>query len=222
MPAKNTVREYQENSFYHIYNRGVAKQEVFFDQQDYKVFINYLNIYLTPISLQVPNLQAAPTKQLKNYFNKISLHCFCLMPNHFHLLLHQGDVMEIPLFLKSLQTRYSMYFNKKYKRVGPVFQGKYKAVQIESEEQFLYISKYVHRNPLVLPPAGSEPAGLEKYKYSSYQNYLGLFHQNWLKTKEILSYFTNSKLANSYKTFVEETDESDILRIKNQVLDIDG
>lgn len=220
MPAKNTVREYQENSFYHIYNRGVAKQEIFFDKQDYKVFINYLKIYLMPIDLQVRNLQVAPTKQLKNYYNKVSLHCYCLMPNHFHLLLYQGDTLEIPLFLKSLQTKYSMYFNTRYKRVGPVFQGKYKAVEVESEEQFLYLSKYIHRNPLILP-AGSEPAGLEGYKYSSYQNYLGLFNQPWIKTEDILSYFNQTKPARSYKSFVEETDESDILRIKGQVLDID-
>ena len=218
MPCKNTVREYKENGFYHIYNRGVAKQNIFLDKQDYKVFIGYLKLYLASKDLQGRILQVPPTKQLKNFYQQAFLHCYCLMPNHFHLLLFQKEVCGIPLFLKSLLTKYSMYFNKKYKRVGPVFQGKYKAVEVESEEQFLYLSKYIHRNPL---PAGSDPAGLEEYKYSSYQNYLGLFNQPWVKTEDILSYFNQTKPARSYKAFVGEVDESDILRIKGQVLDID-
>lgn len=218
MPSKNIVREYKENCFYHIYNRGVAKQKIFLDSQDYKTFLGYLKIYLSFEDLQGRILKVPPTRQLKNFYHQAVLHCYCLMPNHFHLLLYQKEVFNISLFLKSLLTKYSMYFNKKYKRVGPVFQGKYKAVELESEEQFLYLSKYIHRNPL---PTGSDPVGLERYKYSSYQNYLGLFNQPWVETEDILSYFNQTKPARSYKAFVEEVDESDILRIKGQVLDID-
>ena len=81
------------------------------------------------------------------------------MPNHFHLFVFQKEIDSISNFLKSLTVKYSMYFNAKYKRVGPVFQGRYKAVMVKSENQFIYLSKYIHRNPVDILPAGSDPAG---------------------------------------------------------------
>ncbi len=117
--------------------------------------------------------------------------------------------------MRSLITKYSTYFNKKYKRVGPVFQGNYKAVRLETENQFIYLSKYIHRNPL---PTRLD---LEGYKYSSYLNYLGLINQTWLDTSEILSYFSKFNTGESYKKFVEEIDETDLIRIKDLMLDFD-
>jgi hypothetical protein len=110
-----------------------------------------------------------------------------------------------------------MSFNKKYDRVGPVFQGKYKAVEVDSEEQLLYLSKYIHRNPF---PTGSDPVGPKHYKYSSYINYLGLINQTWVKTEDILSYFKNQGEDDSYQQFVEELEDKDILIIKGKVLDL--
>jgi hypothetical protein len=115
--------------------------------------------------------------------------------------------------MRALMIKYSLYFNKKYHRVGPVFQGKFKGVMITSEPQFIFLSKYIHRNPIT---SSSE---LEVYPYSSYQNYLGKFHQDWIDISEILSYFSKSGLANSYKQFVEELDERDLVTIKNVVLE---
>lgn len=221
MPAKNILKEYAAETYYHIYNRGVAKQDIFVDDQDFKTFLSYLKIYLTIPDLQGQTLKVPPSKKLKNYTQEITLLSYCLMPNHFHLFVFQKEVNSITNFLKSLTVKYSMYFNAKYKRVGPVFQGRYKAVLVKSENQFIYLSKYIHRNPVDILPAGSDLEGLEGYKYSSYQNYLGLFNQIWVNTEEILSYFSKTNSGESYKKFVEETDESDILRIKNLVLDVD-
>lgn len=109
-----------------------------------------------------------------------------------------------------------MFFNRKYHRVGTIFQGAYKAVRIESEEQLLYLSKYIHRNPFT-----PSRRNLEGYKYSSYQNYLGLFHQSWVETGEINSYFSKVNLKNSYKQFVEETEDRDLLSIERLALDIE-
>jgi len=114
-----------------------------------------------------------------------------------------------------LTIKYSMYFNRKYQRVGPVFQGKFKAVTIANEQQFIFLSKYIHRNPLT---SGSE---LEVYPYSSYRNYLGKIQQTWLDTAEILSYFSKVNLANSYRSFVEELDERDLPVIKEVMLDFE-
>jgi len=121
-------------------------------------------------------------------------------------------------FMRSLGTKYSKYFNKKYIRVGPVFQSRYKAVLVETENQFIYLSKYIHRNPLDILPTGTVLVG---YKYSSYQNYLGKFDQAWVDKSEILSYFSKLNPEESYQQFVEEIDERDLLMIKSLTLDLE-
>ena len=217
MPAKNIVKEYKDNTFYHLYNRGVNRNNIFEDVSDYKTFLGYLKLYLSPEDLQGETLKVSPSRKLKNHFDTIQLHCYCLMPNHFHLLVYQTEISGINYFMRSLATKYAIYFNKKYKRVGTIFQGAYKAVEVTTEEQLVYLSKYIHRNPIELIPSRRN---LEGYKYSSYANYLKLFNQSWIKTDDILSYFSSNRDYNSFKNFVEETDESDILRIKEIVIDI--
>jgi len=212
MPVKNVVKEYKPNSYYHVYNRGVAKQKIFLDTADFKRFLSYLKLYLTPFNLQESTLKVAPTRMLKNYTDEVKLICYCLMPNHFHLLLFQKNIDSINYFMRSLGTKFSMYFNRRYKRVGPVFQSTYKAVEVESEEQLFYLSKYIHRNPKELLPTG---INLEGYKYSSYLNFLRLIKQSWIIPDDILVYFKRS----SYKNFVEESDEKDLVIIKNSLLE---
>lgn len=217
MPAKNTIKDYQENSYYHLYNRGVAKLPIFVDGEDYKTFLGYLKLYLMiRPNLQGETLQVSPSKQLKNFYNDLKLIAYCLMPNHFHLLVYQNSATAINRFIQALGTKYSMYFNRKYKRVGTIYQGVYKAVSITSEMQLVYLSKYIHRNPKDLLPAGSH---LADYKYSSYGNYLGLFNQSWIDPNDIRDLFSKTNPRNSYKSFVEETDERDLPTIKSVVIE---
>ncbi|MBU1084943.1 MAG: transposase [Candidatus Beckwithbacteria bacterium] len=215
MPVKNIVKVYKENSFYHIYNRGVAGQKIFRDAKDYKMFLFYLKFYLSSPDLQGPTLKVSPSRQLFNYFEQITLAAYCLMPNHYHILLFQKDKYLIRYFMKSMGTKYSLYFNKRYKRRGPLFEGNYKAVLIDSEEQLTYLSKYIHRNPVNILPSRSN---LEGYKYSSYGNYLGNFSQNWIKPKLVLRDFKRKNKILNYKDFVEKIDE-DLSPIKNYILD---
>jgi len=142
---------------------------------------------------------------LKNYSEEVDLISYCLMPNHFHLLVYQSEKFSINYFMRSLATKYSMFFNKKYERVGCVFQGVYKGVRVDSEEQLVYLSKYIHRNPVEILPAGRVLVG---FKYSSYPNYLGLINQIWVKPKAVLSYFTRENKIISYQNFVEEVGEN--------------
>lgn len=216
MPSKNTLKDYVEQSYYHLYNRGINKEKIFLDDQDYKTFLSYLKFYLTLPDLQGDSLKVSPSRLLKNYNGQIKLISYCLMPNHYHLMVWQNEADRINYFMRSLATKYSRYFNRKYKRLGPVFQSVYKAVIIDNESQMLYLSKYIHRNPLGILPSRSL---LEGYKYSSYGNYLGLFNQNWINKEAILGMFSKSKTNNTYREFIEETDERDLPTVKSVVIE---
>lgn len=225
MPAKNIVKEYEPGGYYHVYNRGVEKRVIFLDESDYKKFIGLLKVYLTKPNLQgvtlkdENNISIPPSRALNNFFEEIELVAYCLMPNHFHFLLKQNSERGMAKFMQSLLTKYVIYFNKKYKRIGGLFQGTYKTVRIASEEQFTYITKYIHRNPLPNYPTRLHLEELKHYKYSSYQNYLGMYRQSWVKADDILTYFSTTNPKNSYQSFVEET--GDISQIYYEMIDLD-
>ena len=232
MPAKNSVKIYIENGFYHIYNRGVEKRNIFIDEQDYRVFLSYLKLYLRPVEEEIntinkninldtgyKNIKINRLNELNNYFEKINLICYVLMPNHFHLELQQIGKKDIGNFIQSLITKYTVYFNKKYKRVGSLFQGRYKAVLIFGKEYLINLSKYVHLNPLEILVQGQI---LESYLWSSYPAYIQNIEIKWLKKDYILSYFHEGKI--SYKDFVEN--ENDLgkqnnIELKRLLLDYD-
>jgi putative transposase len=214
MPRRNSRKNYVEDGHYHIYNRGVEKRTIFIDEQDHKVFLNYLKEYLSPplkpdeielkaFSLRGQAFKAVP-RQLKNFHKEIELITYCLMPNHFHLLIKQKNKDGINRFIHSLLTRYTRYFNTKYDRVGPLFQGRYKAVLIQKERYLLHLSRYIHLNPQ------DEYKDLTK-AYSSYAEYLGERKTIWVKPDIILSFFkkpddidlAKNKDINTYKKFVE-------------------
>ena len=169
--------------------------------------------------LRGPSPKSFPSQQLSNHNKKISLIAYCLMPNHFHFLLKQTDKNNMTDFLRALSTRYSMYFNKRYGRVGSLFQGRYKAVLVDNEMQFLYLSKYIHRNPLDLP--GYQPSNLLDYPYSSYRNFTGTIHQSWVDPSDIIYRYVKNDPRNTYQNFVEESKElsTEIETIGNIALD---
>jgi putative transposase len=214
MPAKNSIKIPIENSFYHIYNRGANKQKIFENEQDYSVFLNYLKEALSPISKlqKVEKFEVEingitflkPKRQPKNFYNKVDLIAYALMPNHFHLLIKQNDQEFMETFMRSVATRYSMYFNKVHDRAGTLFQGIYKAVLVENENYLLHLSRYIHLNP-------KETSDNLVSAYSSYANYVGLKNNAWLKPHPVLDYFNQPvnpefKKFNSYKKFVEDYD----------------
>lgn len=226
MASKNSVKPYVKNGIYHIYNRGVEKRSIFVDAMDYSVFLDYLKTYLLPKDknlsdkLTYPNLDPGERQKIlkalrmNNFHGEISLVAYCLMPNHFHLLIKQNEANSIDRFMNSFLTRYVMYFNKKYKRVGPLFQDVYKAVLVESDEQLLHLTAYIHRNPVHYE---GDPLYESLHKWpSSYADYIGIRQTEWLESKEILAYFSENNPSLSYRGFVE-TYELDL--IKNLVLD---
>lgn len=194
MPAKNSVKIYLENSYYHVYNRGVSKSKIFLDDQDYDVFLHYLEKYLDPYSQH-------------SFATEVKLLAYCLMPNHFHLFIYQSTRHGIIKFMRALSTSYVMYFNKRYDRSGTLFQGIYKAANIESEPYFLHLSRYIHLNPKGLSDSWKE------YPYSSYNAYLEDNKTSWIDTSHVLNFFKQVKENDdsyskyfSYKSFVEDYD----------------
>lgn len=220
MASRNSRKIYIKDGYYHVYNRGVEKRVIFQDEQDYKVFLSYLKEYLSPppdpktlvrnFTLKDQVFKGMPHIP-RNYHKEIELLAFCLMPNHFHFLIKQLNEIAMKDFIHSLQLRYSMYFNKKYKRVGSLFQGRYKAVMILDDPYLLHLTRYIHLNP-------SEYTQDLANAYSSYGDYLGLRKTSWLKPEFILKFFNQASKnflqgTNTYKDFVEKykEDSRDVL-----------
>lgn len=215
MPSRNRRKEYYSGGYYHVYNRGVEKRKIFLDDVDYATFLKYLKEYLLPkdidglneiltdpASSYVEKEKAALSLQRKNYQGRVELLVYCLMPNHFHFLIKQDDEAAMKEFLQSCMTRYTGYFNRRYKRVGPLFQERYKAVDIDTEAQFLHLSRYIHNNPLTLRGLNEEPS--RRSQPSSYPVYLREVEEEWVHPEDVLGNFSKSSLGfDSYKDFVE-------------------
>lgn len=195
MPSKYVLRSFEEQGYYHVFNRGVEKRDLFLDEQDYHLFLYYLYIYATPLKEVLNKYPELPMRLYpKNLASDIEILAFCLMPNHFHLLIKNITRDGTSKLLKQVTNAYTLYFNQKYKRVGGLVQGRFKAAPIRIENTLLHISRYIHLNPLV---AGLV-SDLESYPWSSFKSYISL-EDTFAKKETVLSFFNS---PNAYKDFV--------------------
>lgn len=201
-----------EQNFYHTLNRGVDKREIFLDKQDHLRFIH--NLYALNNEDRVetasltfknnPNLTdfASPSQKQRKIL--VDILAFCLMPNHYHLLLSPKTNNGVPKFMNKINIGYAKYFNQKYKRVGTLFQGRYKKILIIDDAHFLHLPFYIHFNPLDLSYPEwrenkiSDPEKalefLRFYRWSSHLDYLG--NKNFssvLNMKILMEIFGDSK-----------------------------
>lgn len=206
-----------KNGYYHVYNRGVEKRNIFVDDLDYEVFLKYLKEYLEPKDedalLEVlgdktidwsEKDKALKLLKLNNFSVEIELIAFCLMPNHFHLLIKQNKWNSMDSFTNSILTRYASYFNRRHKRVGRLFQDVYKAVLINSEPQLLHLSRYIHQNPTKLKGLVEH----HQHAFTSLPEFLNKRQTGWVKPQTVLSYFSKSPGNNSYETFVSQPSDN--------------
>lgn len=189
MPSRNVLKIDAPETFYHVYARGNSKQAIFLQPHDYAVFMNLLKRYLS--SKPAKNADGREYPHLRK---KAELLCFCLMRNHFHLLIYQQEVGAMSQLMRGLMTSYSRYFNTTHKRNGPLFESRYKASMINSDRYIMHISRYIHLNP----------TGWKHYKYSSMDAYLGNVHYEWLQPERILEMFKNEQ---DYLNFVSDYEE---------------
>jgi len=186
MPGKNVIKHYDVDAYYHVYNRGVNKRVIFKDDQDYAVFMGLMKRYLGQ-KIEIDSSK----REYPNYSENLDLVAFCLMPNHFHLLLHQHeDIKSMEAFMRSLATSYTRYFNTKYKRVGHLFQGVYKASRITSDPYLLHISRYIHMNP----------KDYKNWPYSSWPYFTKGWMADWVKQHKIFELFEGG----DYEQFVDD------------------
>lgn len=175
---------------YHVLSRGVDKRKIFMDEQDYFRFIHDLyefnnqdRVNSTTHEFRKSNdLAGREVKKRRKLI--VEIHAFCLMPNHYHLLLSSRVPNGISKFMAKQNMGYAKYFNQKYQRTGALFGSRYKSILIREESHFIHIPYYIHLNPLdLVTPEWRERkmsdyrkaiSFLKNYRWSSFQDYLGI------------------------------------------------
>lgn len=223
MPYRKTLLISGE--VYHIFNRGIAKQPIFLSSSDYKRCIEVINFYrFREPKIRFSHYNRLPQEQKRKFFENllkkevdIEIFSYCLMPNHFHLLLKPLNDNSLSKFMGNFQNSYSKYFNAKYDRVGALFQATFKAIRMESNEQLIHVSRYIHLNPsssLII-----KIENLFDYPWSSLKDYFQKDIENRItSTDYVLDYFGSK---DKYKRFI--LDQADyqrkLQRIKHLMLE---
>lgn len=140
---------FETGGIYHIYNRGTDKRVVFLDHGDRVRFLD--NLYEFNDEHPAANWRQKESPEVRPREKLVEIISYCLMPNHFHLMVRQIQDGGITLFMRKLGTGYTMYFNKKYDRSGALFQGKFKSVFVDKDVYLKYLPHYIHLNPSELP-----------------------------------------------------------------------
>ena len=201
MPSKNTKKIYCAPAYYHVYNRGANKSPIFIDDQDRMKFLSLISRYLDPNDTQ----KRSDGKDYEKF--DVEVTAYCLMNNHFHLLLYQPDTIDaLRHFMHALTTAYTMYFNLKYKHSGHLFQSVFKASHILNENYLLHISRYIHMNP----------RSYIRYKWSSVRAYFGEPAPVWLHPERI-----NDMTPGQYREFLEsyEGRRAELEQLKSELAD---
>ncbi len=196
---------FANDEYYHIFNRGIARQPVFFSKRDYERLLltfSYYRFIEPPVKLS--RFLTLPKDMQRQILKGLDMHpktyvdiiCFVLMPNHFHLLLKQTSESGITKFMSKSINSFTRYINTKQERVGDLFQGVFKAVRIETNEQLLHVSRYIHINPVVSHVVKDKD--LLGYQWSSLPNYI-YETSSFVNKSVILDQFSRKA---SYKDFI--------------------
>ena len=199
---------------YHIFNRGINRQETFHSRRDYQRALLTLRFYrlLHPPQRLSCFLQTDSKKRETTLSDaeknglSVTVLAFCLMPNHFHHLLRQETDNGISKFMSDFQNSYTRYFNTRHQRDGAIFLTQFKAVRIEDEDQLLHVSRYIHLNPYSSYVVKTQQQLLD-YPWSSLGEYLDPKHAVISQPQIILASFKNPQ---EYRQFV--LDQADYQR----------
>jgi len=204
MPSNRKI-VFASGEYYHCFSRGVERRPVFTNKRELSRAVDLISFYrFDKPSLRYSKYLALNEKQRTNFLAGLSekaveVIAFCLMTNHFHFLVKQAKEGGISKFMANFSNSYSKYFNTKYQRVGPLFQGAFRAVHIESDEQLLHLSRYIHLNPVT--GFVVKPEELKTYLWSSYPSYVTDSDPdlNFIDKDVVLNFF---KKGTKYEQFV--------------------
>lgn len=204
--ATNRKIAFRNDEIYHVFNRGIDRRSIFTGKMGFErarqlikfyrhkeIPIRYSQILLQPEELR--------NKILEGVFKSdrlVDILSYCLMPNHFHFLVKQLEANGVSKFISNFTNSYTKYFNTKSKRNGPIFEGVFKAVHVETDAQLIHLTRYIHLNPVASSIIPDNM--LNKYSWSSYPEYLSLSSDEIAEKRMVLDLF---KSTASYKEFVE-------------------
>lgn len=207
MPSRDDI--FQNNYYYHIFNKTIENIPIFSSAKIATEFINTFMYYRSlKADLRYSKYRLLSDKKLKEdkhknimykkYF-KVDILSYCLMPNHYHFLLKQLQDNGIKTFMANILNSITRYYNILNKRKGPIFLTQFRSKKIYTEEQLIYVSRYIHTNPF----AGSIVKTIDdifEYPYSSIKAYLGKNDGEKINTELVLKYFGNN--VEKYKNFI--------------------
>lgn len=194
-----------EGEYYHLYNRGVEKRNIYLTQEDRNRFKKLLFLANGTESFVYRDIANKRLKDIDRGDSLVAIAAWVLMPNHFHILVKEVTEGGTAMFMRKLCTGYSSYFNKRHERVGPLFQGRYKSQHVVEDTHLKYLFAYIHLNPLkLIDPRWKEQGGINvpkakkfisEYKHSSYLSYVdaNIGENILLSRNEFPDYFSKMK-----------------------------
>jgi len=203
MPKRNIVKVYGADQFYHCYNRGVNRQDIFIDDDDYGYFLSLFRRHLSLKPTQDKTRRPYP-----HYYDEVELVAYCLMKNHYHLLIYLKDTKGAEHLMRSIMTAYSRYFNIRYSRTGSLFEGNFLAARITSDDYLWHVSRYIHLNPLDI---GQQPLD---YTYSSIGYYAGKKSAEWLHEDKLVE---TPQERHQYLDSIRDNNKKDYQKLINRI-----
>jgi putative transposase len=227
---------FKQGEFYHLYNRGTDKRKIFMDPADHWRFIYLLYLCNGSRPVRVENILERVKEKKKNskvqkgptllkIFDEergkelVDIGAYCLMSNHFHLLVYEKNEGGTSEFMKKLSTAYAMYFNRKYERSGALFEGRFKAQHVNKDNYLRHLFGYIHLNPVTLIDSKWKEEGvrnkketknfLQEYLYSSYLDYTGVRKKNPILNKSAFpSYFKDQNFNDFIESYLSYSEDS--------------
>jgi putative transposase len=229
--------QFINDCLYHVYNRGTEKRNIFLEEKDYFRFIHDLYEFNDTNTIlhtdwriktgrsEICRGSTSTNRKLRELL--VEVIAFCLMPNHFHLILRQLKEGGIVKFMQKIGTGYTMYFNQKNERTGSLFQGRFKAILVDRDDYLLPLASYIHLNPVELIESNWKEEGirdwkktnefLENYRWSSYLDYVGIKNFPSVINKNFLiNYYKNEQ---NYKKYLMTDLVRDLDKINKIKLD---
>lgn len=183
------------NEIYHVYNRTIAKENVFHSLGNIQHTLALVDYYRYHHSKRFSHYRVLPRLFQLNYFQTIkkeqpiiSIYSYCFMPNHFHFLLKQNTNGGIVEFIRNFQISYAKYYNLIQKRVGGLFQDRFKAKRLVSPEELIHVARYIHLNLVTSKIISTDQ--LDSSPFSSYQSYTHLELRRFVEVELLMSHFS--------------------------------